>query len=221
MMSIFKYSPHKRDQFLAGSLTKPAQPAPSGSERISSLPLRRWMNTLKMRSTQQMVIRQATPADQFQLAAFLGTLSAQTCRLRYLNPTTFDHASALNEARRMFERAERGFVLLACDPDDDAVVVGLVEVVRDCHAVEVAELALVIRDDRQGQGLGAQLVQRAKAYVRQMRIRTLRAHMLAENIAMRRLFEQFGRSELVAYDDGVLELAIELPPTFAQLQSAA
>ncbi|NCC31143.1 MAG: N-acetyltransferase [Chloroflexia bacterium] len=220
-MSIFKYSAHKRDQFLAGSLTRPAQPAPSVGERISALPLRRWMNTLKMRRTQQMVIRQATPADQFQLAAFLGTLSAQTCRLRYLNPTTFDHASALNEVERMFARAERGFVLLACDPDDDAAVVGLVEVVRACHAEEVAEFALVIRDDRQGQGLGAKLVQHAKAYVRQMHIRTLRAHMLAENIAMRRLFEHFGRTELVAYDDGVLELAIELPPTFAQLQPAA
>ena len=69
-------------------------------------------------------------------------------------------------------------------------IVGVARCIRDPARREVAEVAVVVGDDFQRQGLGAELVaQLAQAAVARG-IRRFQATMLADNLGVHRLFEQ-------------------------------
>jgi acetyltransferase len=65
---------------------------------------------------------------------------------------------------------------LACDADDRAV----------------AEIALVVRDDYQGEGLGRALFEDLEQLARSRGLRCLSALVQAENTTMRRLLQSAG-----------------------------
>ena len=84
------------------------------------------------------------------------------------------------------------FALVATLPaggDADERIVAVARFVRFPDNRDVAELAIVVNDDFQGQGMGSELVQRLAAAAVERGVRRFRATMLSDNLAIHRLLE--------------------------------
>jgi GNAT superfamily N-acetyltransferase len=87
-------------------------------------------------------------------------------------------------------------------------IVGLADV--DLHETGLAELGVVVADDRQGQGVGKLLSEAAAALAAQHGATHLKAELPEENTAMRRLMERLGRTVSTLEETG-LTLYTRLP----------
>lgn len=77
------------------------------------------------------------------------------------------------------------------------------------HAI--AEVAIVVRDDFQGRGVGHALVERLGPLARQMRVRRLFASIDADNLAALRLWRKLGVTSITSTSRGETQLQIILP----------
>ena len=78
--------------------------------------------------------------------------------------------------------------LVATLPDvADEPIVAVARYIRLPESREVAEVAIVVNDDFQGQGMGAELVRRLAQAAVARGVRRFRATMLADNIGIQRL----------------------------------
>jgi len=94
--------------------------------------------------------------------------------------------------------------MLNSDPDIAATLIGTVDEAEASRAVSVvqliqypddrsvAEIAIVVRDDYQREGLGRALSQLVRQVALARGVRTLRLHTLAENQAIMRLIRSLG-----------------------------
>ena len=91
-------------------------------------------------------------------------------------------------------------------------IVAVARYVRLPENPAVGELAIVVADDRQGRGLGGELIGRlAEAAVARGVIR-FRATMLSENVAIRRLLEKLAAGPVEYHRLGELtEMELDLP----------
>ncbi|WP_374711378.1 GNAT family N-acetyltransferase [Symbiobacterium terraclitae] len=133
------------------------------------------------RTGRTVTIRPCTPADAPLIADMYRCLTAETLYLRYCSSGL--SVSGEREAAR----------LCGGDPDDQAVllalsrgeVVGVAELGRVDE--ETAEIAFLVRDDCQREGIGTKLAEQLVEVAREMGFTRLQAYMLAENYAIRRL----------------------------------
>ena len=92
--------------------------------------------------------------------------------------------------------------------------VGVGRFVRLSDRPEVAEPAITVADDYQGKGLGSTLLQRLCAAARERDVKWFRSEVLAENVAIKALFESM--SEETTYEPGgagVTVVSVRLPPS--------
>jgi RimJ/RimL family protein N-acetyltransferase len=131
-------------------------------------------------------VRQAMAADTVLLAELLCRLSERARRLRYMSSRHFSGESIWKEAMRMTQgHSPDDTTLVATIPAgeyDEAIAVA--ELVRDRQTSTLGEIALVVRDDEQGQGIGTFLLGQLVTMAQRGGITTLSASMLAENSAM-------------------------------------
>lgn len=134
--------------------------------------------------------RYIQPEDQPRLLALFEQLSTQTRWLRF--HTNVDHLSAEMIATYAHDFAavdnlQSGGAIVAIDYR--TVGQGIVGVAR-LGAPEdgVAEVAVVVRDDFQGRGVGRALVQRLPTLAWRMGVHTLVASVAANNLPAARLF---------------------------------
>jgi GNAT superfamily N-acetyltransferase len=130
-------------------------------------------------------VRPITSADASALMDFYAALSAESRRQRFFHV----HRLRADEAARMASIGERrdGIALVAVD--EDGSIVADARCVRGIDAADrtVADLAVAVRDDYQGLGLGHVLVDRLVALAAEVGISTIVAQLLSSNIGMRRL----------------------------------
>ena len=121
--------------------------------------------------------------------------SLGTRQLRYL--TEVDHHA--HEA------------LVAVDPQTGQGL-GVARFIRSSADRTVAEVAVAVADDWQGQGLGTALLHDLTARAREEGIERFSAFVLAENEPMLELLRGLGDVHVTGRDQGVLELRMDLPP---------
>jgi acetyltransferase len=140
------------------------------------------------------IIRRVTVADTEQLVELLTKLSEQARQLRYMAPRPLFGELAWAEAARMACRQTHNHLtLIALFQDaEPQQVIAVAELIRDEHSPRLPELAVVVRDDHQGQGLGRALVERLVEHARSCGIDSIRADLLAENHAMLGLLRGLG-----------------------------
>jgi RimJ/RimL family protein N-acetyltransferase len=155
------------------------------------------------------VIRPIEPGDKERLVNGLRQLSEETIRKRFL------------AAKPRFTQAELRYLtevdgvnhiaLVAVLEDDPDQLVAVARAVRLPDRPGTAEMAIVVGDPWQGQGLGRELAQRLADAALAVGIRRFAATMLGDNEAARRLMRTFARRlEEGIVPGGLREVVIEL-----------
>lgn len=143
-------------------------------------------STITVSRTGRLVtIRPCTPEDAPRVAALYDRLSPRALRLRYCSAVRI---SGEAEAAR----------LCNSDPADRAVL-----------------LALLVRDDCQGEGIGTALGHELVEVARELGYTRLQAYMLAENRAMRRIIAKlpFTRNWEGSWGELCVTVELESPAT--------
>ena len=158
---------------------------------------------------ERLLIRPIEPGDKERLVNGLQQLSEESIRKRFL------------AAKPRFSRSELRYLteidgvnhialvaVLERDPDQ---LVAVARCVRLPDRHDTAEIAIVVGDPWQGQGLGRELAQRLGDAAVAVGIRRFAATMLGDNEPARRLMRTFSRRlETAIVAGGVREVLVEL-----------
>lgn len=166
-----------------------------------------------LRDGRQVELRPIRADDKEQLRRGLSRLSEGSRYLRFF--TAKDHLSE-GELRYLTEvDGVDHFAIVAGTPPEDGPQVGLgvARFVRSTTDPEVAETAVVVLDDVQGQGLGTVLLSRLGAAATERGVRWFVSDFLARNEAIAQLLRDlYPNLEIHALGDGVLQARAELLP---------
>jgi len=154
------------------------------------------------------VIRPIRPGDKALLVDGLARLSPRSARLRFLAPKS--HLT-IGELRYLTEiDFVDHYALVAVLADDPTCLAGVGRWVRDAERREAAEVAIVVGDDLQRQGLGTVLGEQLADAARARGIARFTALMLAENTAAQRLFAHISRRLRTRVAGATYELVADL-----------
>lgn len=164
-----------------------------------------------VRGGTQVTLRAVRQADHDGLRAFIDGLSRESRYYRFMT------------GGRVADEVVKGFVghrpgqdvallLTAAAPDGAEAIVANAEYV--VNADNVAELAVVVADDWQGQGLGRRLIQRLQQIARASRLQGMRGDVLSENRRMLAIMRDCGFSTRRNPEDSFLhEVSLTLAET--------
>ena len=157
--------------------------------------------------------RRATAADTLLLSELLGRLSPGTRHLRYMSSRHFSHEAIWSEAARMVRGNAPDYTTIVATirhaEDDEAVAVA--ELARDQHDRSTGEIALLVRDDMQRQGIGLFLLQHLVYLAQQGGITRLSANLLVENLAMFRLIGALKLPYTATTSQGETHMLVAIP----------
>jgi RimJ/RimL family protein N-acetyltransferase len=163
---------------------------------------------LRLRNGTAVVIRPITADDKALLVRGMAALSPRSARLRFLAPKT---RLSLAELRYLTEVDHVDhYALVAVLADDPTTMAGVGRWVRDEHDPAAAELAVVVGDCHQGQGLGTRLGSALADGARARGIGRFTATMLPENTAAQRLFAHISGRLSTRVEGGTYELVADL-----------
>lgn len=137
------------------------------------------MEIVQLKSGRRVGIRQLGPDDGARLEAAYELLSPESRYRRFMAPKP--HLSP-SEVRYLVEvDGTEHFALAAVASEDPDRIVAVARFVRLAEEPDAAELAIVVGDPYQGEGLGNLLVRRLALAASERGIRRFRATMLADN----------------------------------------
>jgi protein lysine acetyltransferase len=161
-----------------------------------------------LRNGTRVHIRPITPDDKALLVRGMAALSPRSARLRFLAPKT---RLTLAELRYLTEVDQVDhYALVAVLADDPATLAGVGRWVREAEHPERAEVAVVVGDCYQGQGLGTLLGSALADGARALGIGRFTATMLPENTAAQRLFAHISGRLSRRVEGGTYELVADL-----------
>ncbi|HSS59171.1 MAG TPA: GNAT family N-acetyltransferase [Solirubrobacteraceae bacterium] len=161
-----------------------------------------------LRNGTRIVIRPITGDDKALLVRGMASLSPRSARLRFLAPKNrFSQA----ELRYLTEVDHVDhYALIAVLADDPTTMAGVGRWVRDREHPDAAEVAVVVGDCHQGQGLGTTLGTALGDGARALGIRRFTATMLTENTAAQRLFAHISGRLSTRVAGGTYEMVADL-----------
>ena len=163
---------------------------------------------LRLRNGTAVVIRPITADDKALLVRGMASLSPQSARLRFLAPK--NHLS-LAELRYLTEVDHVDhYALVAVLADDPTTLAAVGRWVRDREHPDAAEVAIVVGDCYQRQGLGTALGTALGDGARALGIARFTAMMLPENTAAQRLFAHISGRLSTRLEGGTYELVADL-----------
>jgi acetyltransferase len=152
-------------------------------------------------------LRLARPSDAPQVRGFLEGLSPETRHRRFLAAMRLVPDSAVRHFT-FFDPRRRMVVAATAMVGSREEIVGLADVAL--QETGVAELAVVIDDDRQGQGVGKLLTEVIASLAMRQGATHLRAELLEHNTAMLALMQRLGRT-VSSVDQGTTVVHTRLP----------
>ena len=163
--------------------------------------------TEQLRDGRNVEIRALHPTDKDDMLAAIGRTGAQSLQRRFF------------VAKRGFSEREIAFfmnidfikhvalIALAEEDGRKTIIGGGRYIVTEPGR---AEVAFVVIDDYQGQGIGTLLMRHLAALARKSGLAALVADVLPENTAMRKVFGKFGFQARRGNDPQVVHLVLEL-----------
>ena len=156
----------------------------------------------------QVLIRHIEPGDKARLEAGLRRLSEETIRRRFLAAKPRFSAAELRYLTEV--DGVRHAALVAVLEDDPDTLVAVARYVALPEAPDTAELAVVVGDPFQGQGLGRRLTELLGDEAVAHGIRRFAATMLADNRPAQRLMQTFSRRLQRSGTGGVRDYVVDL-----------
>lgn len=156
----------------------------------------------------EVLIRPIRPSDKGLLSRGLANLSLKSAYARFLSPKprfTTEELRYLTEVDAISHVA-----LVAVAADDPSRLAGVGRYVRLKDDPGTAEIAIVVADDLQGQGLGNHLGVLLTEHARAGGIKRFVAHMLSDNVPAHRLFQRISANLTTEHDSGVDLLSVPL-----------
>ena len=161
-----------------------------------------------LRDGRQVTVRALHPNDRAEMLAAIGRTSMQSLQRRFFVP------------KKGFSEREMAFFL---DIDFETHVALVAQVNEDGRPIIAgggrfivvkpgqAEIAFVVIDDYQGQGIGTILMRHLAILAREAGLKELIAEVLPENSAMLKLFRKFGFKSVAKGSPQVIHLVLLLP----------
>jgi acetyltransferase len=150
-----------------------------------------YVSPWKMRDGTPVTIRPIRPEDETLMPEFHRAVSERSVYFRYFHAAKLDQRVAHERLLRMcFLDYDREIALLA-DPENPPGILAIGRMSK-LHGQNAAEIAVLVRDQYQRQGLGLELTRRLVQIARDEHLHTLQAYMLQENIEMQGLVRKLG-----------------------------
>jgi acetyltransferase len=167
----------------------------------------------RTRGGQFVTVRQAMAADTLLLADMFSRLSERTHHLRHRRSGCLSSEAIWNEAVRMTcgHPLDHTTLVATIRPNEDEEAVAVAELVRDRRDLTFGEIALVVRDDEQHQGIGSFLFWQLIHLAQRSGITDLSASMLAENSAMLCLIGALGLPYTATTRYGETQMLVQVP----------
>lgn len=159
-------------------------------------------------SAPQVEIRPIEPEDRDALARGFDRLSEQSRYRRFLSPRGPLSQAELSYLTEVDHRDHEALVAVDAETDEG---VGVARFIRSPGDPAVAELAVAVADDWQGQGVGSLLAGELAKRAREEGITCFTALALAENDAILGLLQDLGEVRTGRTQLGTVELAVDLP----------
>lgn len=160
-------------------------------------------------------IRPIRPDDAAMLTAFHASLSAESIYFRFFN----FHAELSEREVRHFTRVDyKDRLALIVLAGDRMVAVGRYD---RLSGTDEAEVAFLVRDDYQDQGIGTLLADELARAARSHGIGAFQAETLSHNAAMLEMFRRVGFPIETRYEEGVVRVHFSIEPAPAYLEALA
>jgi acyl-CoA synthetase (NDP forming)/GNAT superfamily N-acetyltransferase len=156
-----------------------------------------------------MTIRPAGSGDYEAVRRLHEAMSPDNLYFRFFSAS---RASAELEARRVCLENSPGLVALVGLLGDELAGIASYEVTSDGSA---AEIALAVADDMHRRGVATLLLEHLVSLARARGVKTFVAEVLPDNYPVLRVFADAGLTVRRRYGDGVVDLAMQVPPTAA------
>ena len=163
---------------------------------------------LRLRNGTEVLIRPIRADDKALLVRGMASLSPRSARLRFLAPKNHLTVAELRYLTEV-DHVDH-YALVAVLADDPSAMAGVGRWVRDAEHPERAEVAVVVGDCYQGQGLGTTLGIALADGARALGVGHFTATMLPENTAAQRLFAHISGRLSTRLHGGNYELVADL-----------
>ncbi|HUA22067.1 MAG TPA: bifunctional acetate--CoA ligase family protein/GNAT family N-acetyltransferase [Bryobacteraceae bacterium] len=173
----------------------------------------RYDHLLTLADESSVRIRPIRPEDEPLLVAFHHTLSEHSVYMRYFHWMKLEQRTEHERLTRMcfidYDR-QMAFVAERRDPDSgESRIVAVGRLVKS-HTADEAELAVIVSDHFQRQGIGSEIVRQLVDFARAEKLGRITATMLLENRPMQKVFEKAGFRVRQARDDESVEAELIL-----------
>ena len=142
----------------------------------------------------QFTVRPIRPDDEPMMVKFHRQLSERSVYYRYFSPLKLSlrtsHERLITKCFIDYDR-EMALVAEHTDANGEAEISGIARMIRE-HTGNSAEVAFIVADKFQRQGLGTYLMEKTIEIARKEGLSSLRGVLLPQNAEMRRLFERVG-----------------------------
>ncbi len=174
------------------------QPYPAGLEE-----------TLTLHDGSQAVLRPIRPEDFPAHTELMGRMTPQDLRYRFFGAVRKLERHQLARLTQIDYDREMAFIATRPRPEGGTETVGVVRTVTDPDNRQ-AELAVLVRSDQKGTGLGTMLVEKIVRYHRARRTGAVLAQVLVENEAMLRLARKCGFTVRAGEEPDVMDCVLRL-----------
>jgi acetyltransferase len=167
----------------------------SGKKRLAIRPYPRDLEEwIKLRDGRSVFVRPIRPEDQAAHERFVGALSPEDLRFRFLGVTRDVPRNLLSRLTQIDYDREMAFIAIFDHDDAPDETVAVVRTVADPDNTR-ADFAVMVRPDCRGLGLGDALMRKMIRYCQSRGIREIRGQVLADAAAMLKLCQRLGFSD--------------------------
>lgn len=163
-----------------------------------------WEQSAVLKDGGTVRLRPIVPSDSEALQTFVNNMSTESSYFRFFRVKRQLEPEELKEFTHLDYDEQMAFVAIV-----DGQLAGVGRYSTKNSADGFAEAAFTVSDALQGKGIGTLLVYRVSAYARTRDIRGFRAHLLADNHAMMRVFRNAGFALQRDVDQGVYTVEID------------
>jgi acetyltransferase len=180
----------------------------------------RYVSSWAMKNGTEVTLRPIRPEDEPLMVKFHETLSDRSVYLRYFYSITLSSRVAHDRLVRIcFVDYDREIAIVADDQDANTGqhrILGVGRLVKS-HARNEGEVAVLVSDACQHQGLGTELFRRVIQIARDEKLARVDAEILPDNLAMKKIARKLGFRSQAVGDPTSIRAVLDLEPSESRL----